>query len=114
MNLSFYIQRHQAKAVLEAALAVALRIHCDELDCSKSFRRVKTSKTAQEIIAIALETQDSMFFFIGRPPLGNEPAYFDIGLRTSGNDGNEYFIFAAVEPLQAFNLARDFKLNQIV
>ena len=79
---------------------LSLHTHCDELDCSKSFARQRTSKTFDEILKMTCRPKKGTFIcwaFIDRNASGKicfDEDYIDAGV--SVGSGVEYFIFMQV------------------
>lgn len=86
------------RAFLEDCISRSYRIHCDELDCSKSLSRVKIDKTANEILDISdIKNSFNHWVFIIRDDMFylEERDYIEAGIRT-GN-GPDYFIWIYIK-----------------
>jgi len=112
MQQSYKIPRAKAKQVLEAAMALAYHVHCDELDCSKSFARQPTDKTPQEVFEIGLKTPGTLYTFIHRDYRGWEQDFFDVGLSTIGQVPN-YFLWISLDIENGEKLIKTFKLRPL-
>jgi hypothetical protein len=106
---SFKIPLTKAKQVLEAAMALAYHVYCDELDCSKSFSRQPTNKTPQEVFEIGLKTPRTLYTFIYRDW---EKKFFDVGLSTIGQVPN-YFLWISLDIENGEKLIKKFKLKSL-
>jgi len=109
MNDIFYkLPRSKAKVVIQEAMSISDSIVVDELNCSKSFRRVPTSKTPLEIFSMGLEQENTMWNFIIRKSYCGST---DIGLSTMPLDGVSYFLWIRMSHEKAIDLANKHELK---
>ena len=67
------------KALINDAMSIGTNIRVDELDCSKSFARVSSEKTPQEVLEIVLKQKNTYWNFIHRDEICGDPEKFDVG-----------------------------------
>jgi len=123
-TLQYKIPPEHAKVILSDAMECARRIFVDELDCSKSFRRVPSDKTPQEILDMGLNDSKTKYHCIlrdlsflpqefkdndGRNPNRN---YWDVGLSTIGMTP-EYFLWIELEEYVGYEFVKARKLIAI-
>ena len=95
----FYIcEKGHEIEMLYAAKEKAYYTRCEELDCSKSFARVPTKKTFDEIVNISRKSSFRHFVFILRLEGFGKAKHIETGLRCSSKEGNiDYFIFLELD-----------------
>jgi len=94
----FYNLNHikDIRAFLEDCVSKSYKTRCDELDCSKSFSRVNTEKTLNEILGMISESRFVHCVFIIRNPIFKyEKQDIEAGLRLT--NGIDYFIWINIE-----------------
>lgn len=123
----YIIPKKQAEVILREALLLCRRHFVDELDCKKSFIRVKSELTFDEVLEIAFKCDKVLFNFIHRDMSflpqeyldddGKNPNrnYWDVGLSTiSSNEyGKDFFIFIELEEDVGFELIKKYNLKQM-
>jgi hypothetical protein len=98
MNRKFYnIDNIQdKKAFMADCISNSYLVLCDELDCSKSWARVRSDKTSDEILDLI---DDSDFvhyvFIVDVMDFVGGDKFINTGLRVS-SDSVDYFIFAHI------------------
>jgi hypothetical protein len=107
-NKHYRLPKSLAHAVIESAKAEAKRVWVDQLDCSVSFSRQKTTKTVDEVLEMALNSPRTLWSFIIRYDL--EPSYADIGCATMTNPV-DYFLWIETSAEVAEKLAKRFCLE---
>lgn len=104
----YRLPKSLAPAVIESARAEAQRVWVDQLDCSVSFSRQKTTKTVDEVLAMALDAPRTLWSFIIR--YDADPSYADIGCTTMTNPV-DYFLWIETSPEVAERLVERFRLE---
>ena len=109
MNHIFYDTKlltiDEKRNVCNAAKYLATGIHIDELS-SKSFHRVKSDLTYEEIIKLLEE--DSHFVIINRKYFGDD--YGEIGFSTNNSD-IDYFLFIEISKDSLLTLVSQYNLK---
>ncbi len=118
----YVLPAEKADSVFRDAMKLARAIYIDELDCSKSFSRISSNKTYDEIMEIA-EKYHSLYHFIYRDmsflPQEFEDAnglnlnrdYWDVGFTTISSKP-DYFLFIELEIEDGFDLIKKYKLKE--
>lgn len=90
------------RAWMEDCIDQSYNVKCDELDCSKSFSRIMTTKTVPEILDIIDKAGFIHWVFIIRHPvipLDGKIPYIEAGLRISEGylGAIDYFIWIYID-----------------
>jgi len=112
MNTSYTLLPAQAEQVIRAAMAICDRQWVDVLDCSVSFARQRSSKSPEDLLAVALAEPRTFWSFIFRGAMGREPAFAELGCRTTMN-GKDYFLWVILPPEAGWALVRQFSLEPV-
>jgi hypothetical protein len=92
--------KNKSLELLKEAKELCSEIHLDQLDCSKSFFRVKTEKSFDDIVEIAKKSSFYHFTFIYRKSdcqfIMNGQDYIETGISVI-NDCVDYFIWVNLE-----------------
>lgn len=111
-RLPYKIDREKATVILKDAAALSNNVQVDQLDCSKSWARIKTDKTLDEILDIGLKDHRTLYNFIYRYPVGIEEEYFDVGLSTMASPS--YFIWIKLDIKNGIKLINKYKLEPLI
>jgi hypothetical protein len=112
-DIFFQLPKSKANKVIQEAMDMAKSISVDELDCTKSYARQPTLKTADEIFDMAKQDACSFWYFCIRYSLTNENKSLktDIGLSTGMKI--VYFLWIDVDVEKAYKLAKKYKLKRL-
>jgi len=108
-TIVFKLTKLKARRVIKEAMSVAKSIIVDELDCNKSFRRVPTKKTPEEILKLAFDNKCEFirWHFVVRPNRADNRT--DIGC--SVGLLKTYFLWIDVPLEKAMEIANKYKLK---
>ena len=101
-----------ARKLLTDAMLLSDNIWTDELDCSKSFCRVESSKTPSEVLEIGLKDKHTFYSFIYRPEQGSQEEHFELGLSTMLMKP-DYFLWIRLSIEDGLELTKKYKLERI-
>jgi len=108
----YRLPAEKAEKVILAAMKVSFRMWVDELDCKKSLARQPSHKTVADFFNLSKSGVKILWNCILREPVGDNPAYADIGGSTLINPGGpDYFLWVHVPIPEAEALIRKFKLQ---
>lgn len=109
----YHIEPKRAREIVLWALPLCHYQRTDVLDCSKSFARQASTKTVEEVLAMAEAARHPHWSLIFREPMGRERGYAELGCRTGGPDplGPEFFIWIHLTPEQGREAVERFGLT---
>ena len=112
----YTVPEDRALELMKDAMKLSSIIKVDELDCSKSFARTRSDKSAEEVLSIAYGEKDnahSVFIYRdGRFEMDNLP-YYDVGVSTK-KGCPDYYIFLKLSEDDGKKLIDKFDLRPII
>ena len=90
---------------------LSYKFNLDELDCSKSFARVRTNKSYEEILEMINDRKFVHWYFGAKTDFIEHKNYIDVGLCVTDFDGVDYFIFLYLETKHLDDLIKKYNLK---
>ena len=98
------------EAVVRRGMELADRVDVDMLDMKHGMTRTATTKTAEEILQIALA--GTAHWTLIERALGIMDTYWDLGVSTLSGAGPDYFIWVRLSPPVAESIIKEFDLQE--
>lgn len=108
-----YCLPRRLKPVVDEAIKLSDKILIDELDCSKSFRRIATKKSRKWIIDNCLKNKTTYWTLIYRnlKDYVGQDDYWELGASFVHTDRVSYFLWIILSPSNGNILVDKFRLK---
>lgn len=91
----YTFKKKHTEEVLRAFLEICDSAWTDELDCTKSFRRIPSEKSVEEVLCMIVKGESHRAIILRDVSLSKEGKYWDVGGSTmTGNP--DYFLWIKV------------------
>ena len=108
---AYEINLKNGEAIIRRCIPIARNVHCDVLDCQKSWAREATDKPWEEILELALKEGHRAHWIFNRRDMSfiRQDDYYDVGVSTMTHI--DYFIFIELEVEAGKKVIEEFDLK---
>lgn len=111
-TIQIEIPSENIEKFLSKSISSSYEVKVDQLDCSKSFHRVPTDKSVEEVLNILLNTESHYVMIYRSMEFFGEDDYWDVGGSTMTSNP-EYFLWIRLKPEVGYDIIKEFNLKQI-
>lgn len=94
--IRYILNKEKCAELIKEAAHFSFLTKLSELDCSKSWSRIDTNMSFDQILKIAKKSKHTHYFFLRKHEFITKKPYLSIGLRTENKKGLSLFIFLDV------------------